>query len=637
MTLATTALLTGCSGEHPSESARATSQALSAGVVISHVYGGGGNAGALFRNDFVELFNRGSSPVALNGLSLQYASAGGTTWTVSPLASKTIDPGRYYLVQLAGGANGDPLPAADDTSALGLGGTSGKLALVSGTTPLACAADAGADASVDSGRCVGSAIDLVGYGTASDFEGTGPSGALSSSLSAARNAAGCMETDDNAADFTAGTVTAPRNSASPATDCSLLLSDGGKDASEGGASTGDGAANDGTANDAGIDSGPADDGAADSSASDDGSAPDGGTDGGTDQDGGTVADASTADGGPADASTADGGPADGSPDSGSPTGDGTGLVLSQIYGGGGNSGATFNRDFVELFNRTTAPVSLAGLSIQYGSAAGNFATTLADGGVPNLVPLPDVMVPAGRYFLVAMGTPSASVGAALPMSDFQGTAALSASDGKIALARITTSLACGATANRCPLSNIVDMIGYGSAADFEGAAAAAGLSSTKASLRNADGCVDTNNNASDTTAALPAPRNASTAPHDCTSISDAGAPDSGRADAGHADAGHDGGHAADAGGSTPPDAGIFDPDSGPVSGGDIDAGLGTTPGTDGGSRLPAAEPPVDPSAGDCSCRTVGAPAGGTRATSALSLMAALGLVFAARRRRSVLP
>ncbi len=36
-------------------------QAVSANLVISQVYGGGGNTGAQYTHDFVELFNRGSS------------------------------------------------------------------------------------------------------------------------------------------------------------------------------------------------------------------------------------------------------------------------------------------------------------------------------------------------------------------------------------------------------------------------------------------------------------------------------------------------------------------------------------------------------------------------------------------------
>jgi hypothetical protein len=52
-----------------------TAQAISPDIVISQVYGGGGNSGAIYTHDFIELFNRGTSSVSLNGWSLQYASA----------------------------------------------------------------------------------------------------------------------------------------------------------------------------------------------------------------------------------------------------------------------------------------------------------------------------------------------------------------------------------------------------------------------------------------------------------------------------------------------------------------------------------------------------------------------------------
>jgi|GEM_PF-4188887 len=49
---------------------------VSPNIVISQIYGGGGNvAGSQFTHDFVELFNRGDQPVSLNGWSTQYASA----------------------------------------------------------------------------------------------------------------------------------------------------------------------------------------------------------------------------------------------------------------------------------------------------------------------------------------------------------------------------------------------------------------------------------------------------------------------------------------------------------------------------------------------------------------------------------
>jgi hypothetical protein len=77
--------------------------ASSTGVVISQVYGGGGNSGAVLRNDFIELFNAGQVPVSLSGWSVQYASSGGSTWQVTNLPAVTLQPGQYYLIQQAVG------------------------------------------------------------------------------------------------------------------------------------------------------------------------------------------------------------------------------------------------------------------------------------------------------------------------------------------------------------------------------------------------------------------------------------------------------------------------------------------------------------------------------------------------------
>src|SRR5438552_13028024 len=182
------------------------------GVVVSQIYGGGGNAGATFRNDFVELFNAGAAPVDVSGWTVQYATAAGTTWQTTAL-SGAIPAGRYYLVQLASNSDvGAALPPADATGTSNLGGTSGKIALVRGAAALTCGASAGscsADPLVE---------DLVGYGSASDFEGTGSAAGLSNTSAALRANDGCTDTGDNATDFAAGTPT-PRNSASPVSSC----------------------------------------------------------------------------------------------------------------------------------------------------------------------------------------------------------------------------------------------------------------------------------------------------------------------------------------------------------------------------------------------------------------------------------
>ena len=63
-------------------------QAVSPDIVISQVYGGGGNSGAPLRNDYIELFNRGTTSVSLSGMSVQYASATGT----GPFGGNPITP-----------------------------------------------------------------------------------------------------------------------------------------------------------------------------------------------------------------------------------------------------------------------------------------------------------------------------------------------------------------------------------------------------------------------------------------------------------------------------------------------------------------------------------------------------------------
>jgi hypothetical protein len=179
-------------------------------VVISQVYGGGGNAGAPYTNDFVELFNLSTSPVSVDGWSVQYAAAGGTSWTVTGLTG-SLAAGQYYLVQLgSGGAIGSPLPTFDASGTANLSATAGKVALVNTTTALS--GDCPIDASV---------VDFVGFGgTASCFEGTAPTSAPSNTTAILRTGSGCVDTDSNSSDFTAGPPS-PRNSSSIGLICGV--------------------------------------------------------------------------------------------------------------------------------------------------------------------------------------------------------------------------------------------------------------------------------------------------------------------------------------------------------------------------------------------------------------------------------
>ncbi len=183
-------------------------------VAVSQVFAGGGNAGATYANDFVELFNRSGSAVDLTGWTVQYASASSTTnWQATALAG-TIGPGRHYLVELAStAAVGSPLPAPDATGTTNLASAGGKVALVRDAGPLACGASAGSCSSAPFVE------DLVGYGSATDYEGSGPAPALTSTTAAVRAAGGCGDTNVNANDFTA-VAPAPRNLLSPTAPCS---------------------------------------------------------------------------------------------------------------------------------------------------------------------------------------------------------------------------------------------------------------------------------------------------------------------------------------------------------------------------------------------------------------------------------
>lgn len=172
-----------------------------ANVIISQVYGGGGNSGAPYTNDFIELYNRSSSPVDLSGWSVQYASAAGTSWSPTSLHS-TIAPGGYYLVQLAAGAGGTTaLPEADATGTSNMSGTAGKVALVNSTTALSGACPTGLPI-----------VDFVGYGSTTCFEGTGAITGVSNTMAAIRKGDGATDTDNNSADFVTGAPN-PRNSA----------------------------------------------------------------------------------------------------------------------------------------------------------------------------------------------------------------------------------------------------------------------------------------------------------------------------------------------------------------------------------------------------------------------------------------
>lgn len=174
-------------------------------IVISQLFGGGGNASAPYTNDFIELHNRGTTTVSLAGWSVQYAAATGSAWSITTL-SGSIPPGGYYLIQEAAGATpSGALPTPDATGTIPMSGGAGKVALVNNAVALVGACPAGP-----------TIVDFVGYGTTANcFEGAGPTPPPSNITSVMRGLSGFTDTNVNSADFAAG-APSPRNTSTTA-------------------------------------------------------------------------------------------------------------------------------------------------------------------------------------------------------------------------------------------------------------------------------------------------------------------------------------------------------------------------------------------------------------------------------------
>jgi len=581
-------------------------------VVISQVYGGGGNSGATFTNDFIELKNIGPAPQALGGWSVQWSSATSTTWNVTPLTNFTLQPGQYYLIQQAQGAGGStPLPTPDASGTIAMGGSNGKGALVSNTTALTGACPTGPEI-----------LDLVGVGgTASCAEGFSTPN-MSNTTAAIRLNGGCQDTNNNSADFTIAAPT-PRNSEASYGPCG------------GTPPTGFGSADPFVVcNSADVTitttvtpgSGPASTGIAvvGNLTSLGGSATQSFTDLGGDQfaftqtvGAGTsagiktltlsVSDAQgrnsiftvdvlvnrctpsstglieplalcttgglarvvvfaipasglnaeflpgsiTADltllGGSAtqelfnDATNGDrvagdtawsfefavgafpvgvrtiswsGLDASSRPISGMAevqfiecTQVASQVVISQVYGGGGNTGAVYTNDFIEIFNRGSVSVDVTGWSVQYASTAGGFGLKTN---------LPSVVLAPGQYLLVqgAAGNQCAMMPCGVPLpvaADAIGSLNLAAGSGKVALVSSTTLV----NAN-CADATVVDLVAFGTGVTCQEGLFGAPAGSNAVSLfRLQDGCQDTDQNAVDFFPFAPAPRNTSSAFNVC--------------------------------------------------------------------------------------------------------------------------
>ena len=195
-------------------------------IVISQIYGAGGNSGAIWLNDYVELFNPTAVAVDVTGWSVQYQTQNSNTWSVSAVLNGSIQPNRYYLVALgSGGAVGSPLPTPDATGTTNLNSTQGKVILVTSSSTLP-------------DGCPGTYVDRVGYGSTTVVCREGSANATqpsSNSLSMCRRLNGCQDTNQNGSDFIVANAR-PRNSGSPLNTCAGGLSETLVDSTPGGAS-----------------------------------------------------------------------------------------------------------------------------------------------------------------------------------------------------------------------------------------------------------------------------------------------------------------------------------------------------------------------------------------------------------------
>ena len=173
------------------------------------------------------------------------------------------------------------------------------------------------------------------------------------------------------------------------------------------------------------------------------------------------------------------------------------VVINEVYGAGGNSGATYNQDFVELYNNGTVSVDITGFSLQYASATGSFGTIGCN------ITAPDTIIEAGTYFLIATGSASMTNGIALPTPNATCSGiSMAATAGKVALVNNTTLLT-----GTCPTgASIVDFVGYGTTANCSEGGAPADAPSTTTSTQRIPAGTDTNNNAADFQAAAPTPQ-----------------------------------------------------------------------------------------------------------------------------------
>ena len=173
-------------------------------------------------------------------------------------------------------------------------------------------------------------------------------------------------------------------------------------------------------------------------------------------------------------------------------------LIAEVYGGGGNSGATLKQDFVELANRGASAVAVDGWSVQYLPASASAASTW------QVTPLTGSIAPGGRFLVAESKGAGGTVD--LPAPDATGTIAMGGTGGTVALVTGTTALTCKTAADCAADTRVRDLVGYGASAVVREGAPTGATGNATSAARPA--LTDTDDNAADFAVGAPTPVNA---------------------------------------------------------------------------------------------------------------------------------
>lgn len=188
------------------------------GVVISAMYPGGGNTGATYTHDYIEIFNASDVPVDITGWTVQYSNPVSAHWQKTFLPEIMLLPGQYLLARQDDGPNGTVAPPADAQGSVGMQGDgSFKVTIVRSRLTIH------GHSPMEDPSMQGKIEDFFGGGAANRWEGqaANPGTPLTWTQAWFRHDGGCQDTDNNHNDFYVATAYPnARSLQSPLSPCS---------------------------------------------------------------------------------------------------------------------------------------------------------------------------------------------------------------------------------------------------------------------------------------------------------------------------------------------------------------------------------------------------------------------------------